>query len=79
MLTCMISAMRGRLIRGPAPGPLGYNTIHQRELISVPVNDQSSMLVGGLKRPRPTDNNQNYPQHGEVSETIPHSRTLKVT
>jgi hypothetical protein len=69
--------MRGRMIRGPVPPQNIYNHMQQqRELVSVPLNDQSggqhlgALHSGsgiGYKRPMPQDNNQNYPMHGEVS------------
>ena len=69
--------LRGRMVRGPVPQSNVYNPMQQqqRELVSVPLNDQSGQHLGahhtgsgiGYKRPMPQDNNQNYPMHGEVS------------
>lgn len=66
------------MVRGPVPQPNVYNPMQQqqRELVSVPLNDQSGghQHLGphggsgiGYKRPISQDNNQNYPLHGEVS------------
>ncbi|KAK3920131.1 Zinc finger protein swm [Frankliniella fusca] len=68
--------LRGRMIRGPPPQQPPYNSMQQqRELVSVPLNDQSGGMAvhPGYKRPLPQDNNQNYPMHGETLSLDVHS------
>ena len=55
------------MMRGAIGRPTLYNPQPQRELISVPVTDQTQNYQAGFKRNRQTAETNNYAANSEVS------------
>ncbi|XP_021927945.1 RNA-binding protein 26-like isoform X3 [Zootermopsis nevadensis] len=61
----------GGMMRGAIGRPVLYNPQPQRELISVPVTDQTHNYSAGYKRNRPTAETNNYIPNTESKESPP--------
>jgi hypothetical protein len=64
---CDFAGMRvGGMMRGAIGRPVLYNPQPQRELISVPVTDQTQNYPTGYKRNRQPSETNNYAPNAEV-------------